>query len=165
MTLCPKKAYIGIGRCLYTHKLMPILLPRLSGTPSIRRRGISRAGTAVPWPEVIQQLSFKYNVQCTMYNGGGVSFPVRGCISVARDGCAREPNPREGIHGSPRIARIARISEKRICGDMRGLRAIWFTVVHRWFLTGRRYENLGIGLAFGNLVSGFIVPSVQIGGS
>ena len=76
-----------------------------------------------------------------MYIGGGVSFPVRGCISVARDGCARGPNPREGIHGSPRIARIARISEKRICGDMRGLRAICEVAVHRWFLTERRYEN------------------------
>ena len=47
--------------------------------------------------------------------------PVRGNISVARDGCARGPNPREGIHGSPRITRIYRCDV--VCGGLRGVRA------------------------------------------
>jgi len=53
----------------------------------------------------------------------------------------RIPNPREGIHGSPRIARIARISAKRVCGDRR---AIWLEAVHRWLLTRRRYKIIGL---------------------
>jgi hypothetical protein len=56
-----------------------------------------------------------------MYNGGGVPFPVRGNISVARNGCACGPNPREGIHGSPRITRIYTCDV--VCGGLRGVRA------------------------------------------
>ena len=47
------------------------------------------------------------------------TIPVRGCLSVAEGGSMRSPNPREGIHGAPRIARIARISAERVCGDRR----------------------------------------------
>ena len=69
------------------------------------------------------------------------TIPVRGCLSVAVGGPMRSPNPREGIHGAPRIARIARISAKRVCGDRR---AIWLEAVHRWLLTRRRYKIIGL---------------------
>jgi len=58
------------------------------------------------------------------------AVPVRGCLSVAVGGPMRSPNPREGIHGSPRIARIARISAERVCGNLRERRAVWLGVVH-----------------------------------
>ena len=57
-------------------------------------------------------------------------IPVRGCISVAWDSCARGPNPREGIHGSPRITRICTCN---VCGILQDLRAICSAAGHRWF--------------------------------
>ena len=76
-----------------------------------------------------------------MYNGGGVMlFPVRGNISVARDGCARGPNPRMGIHRSPRITRICTCN---VCGGLRGLREICSVVVHtRWFGGGEAVRQV-----------------------
>ena len=47
------------------------------------------------------------------------AIPVRGCLSVAVGDPMRSPNPREGIHGFPRIARITRISAERVCGNRR----------------------------------------------
>ncbi len=52
-------------------------------------------------------------------DSGRQAFPVRGCLSVAVDGPMRSPNPSEGIHVSPRIARITRISAERVCGNRR----------------------------------------------
>ena len=68
-------------------------------------------------------------------------IPVRGCISVARDGCARGPNPREGIHGSPRITRICTCN---VCGILRCLRAICSAAGHRWFFDGAKVQNFRI---------------------
>ena len=58
------------------------------------------------------------------------AIPVRGCLSVAVGGPMRSPNPREGIHGAPRIARVTRIPEERACGNLRERRAVWLGVVH-----------------------------------
>jgi hypothetical protein len=49
------------------------------------------------------------------------TIPVRRCLSVAVGGPMRSPNPREGIHGSPRIARIYTCE---ICGWLLERRAI-----------------------------------------
>ena len=68
-------------------------------------------------------------------------IPVRGCISVARDGCARGPNPREGIHGSPRITRICTCN---VCGILRYLRAICSAAGHRWFFDVAKVQNFRI---------------------
>ena len=62
-------------------------------------------------------------------------------MSVAEGVPVRSPNPREGIHGSPRIARITRISTERVCGDLRGLRAIWLAAVHRWLFCGAKIRK------------------------
>ena len=51
-------------------------------------------------------------------------------MSVAEGGSMRSPNPREGIHGAPRIARI---SAERVCGNRQERRAIWLVVGHRRF--------------------------------
>ena len=67
------------------------------------------------------------------------AIPVRGCLSVAVGGPMRGPNPREGIHASPRITRVFAYD---VCGNPRGLRAVWAVAGHRLFLAGRRYENL-----------------------
>ena len=58
------------------------------------------------------------------------TIPVRECLSVAVGGPMRSPNPREGIHGAPRIARITRIPEERVFGNRRKRRGIWLGVVH-----------------------------------
>ena len=54
------------------------------------------------------------------------AVPVRGCLSVAVGGPMRSPNPREGIHGSPRIVRIYTYG---VCGN---IRRIWFVAGHWW---------------------------------
>ena len=59
-------------------------------------------------------------------------------MSVVEGGSMRSPNPREGIHGSPRIARI---SAKRVCGDAMG-GAMWLVAVHRRFLRGESKKNV-----------------------
>lgn len=57
-------------------------------------------------------------------------FPVRGCSPVGTGCGAGFPKPLQGRGTSPRIARIARISAERVCGNLRGLRAVWLAAVH-----------------------------------
>lgn len=76
-----------------------------------------------------------------MYTSGGTTFPVRGCMSVARSGCACGPNPREGIHASPRITRVYTYEGH---GWARGLRTIWMKVVHWWGLKGQKNEKMNL---------------------
>ena len=66
------------------------------------------------------------------------AFPVRGCLSVAEGGSMRSPNPREGIHGAPRIARITRILEERVFGNRRKRRGIWLATGHRMGFEGTK---------------------------
>jgi len=62
--------------------------------------------------------------------------PDRG-QSPAGNGCgAGFPKPLQGRGTSPRIARITRVSAERICGNLRGLRAVWLAAVHWCFFRG-----------------------------
>lgn len=62
-------------------------------------------------------------------------------MSVAEGDPMRSPNPREGIHGAPRIARITRILAEKVCGDAMG-GAMWLVAVHRRFLRGESKKNV-----------------------
>ena len=77
------------------------------------------------------------------------TIPVRGCLSVAVGDPMRSPNPREGIHGSPRIARITRVSAESVCENLRERWAVWLGVVHWCFFDGAKIRKIGIGLVFG----------------
>lgn len=59
-------------------------------------------------------------------------------MSVAEGVLVRSPNPREGIHGSPRIARITRILAEKVCGNLRERRAIWLATGHRMGFEGTK---------------------------
>ena len=70
--------------------------------------------------------------------------PDRGQSPVG-NGCGAgflKPLQRRGT--SPRIARIARVSAERVCGDLRGLRAVWLAAGHRRFFDGAKIRKIGV---------------------
>lgn len=58
-------------------------------------------------------------------------MPVAGVVTV------RGINPREGIHGAPRIARITRIPEERVFGNRRKRWVIWLARTIGEYLRGK----------------------------
>ena len=90
--------------------------------------------------------------------GGGRS-PVGGrdlAVGMSRrdrspvgNGCGEGfPEPLQGRGTSPQIARIARVSAERICGNLRGLRAICSVAVHRRLFDGAKIRKMRVGLRF-----------------
>ena len=59
--------------------------------------------------------------------------PARGQSSVGNGCSAGGPEPLQGRDTSPRIARIARISAERVCGNLRDQRAICGGGGHKGF--------------------------------
>ena len=66
--------------------------------------------------------------------------------SPVGNGCGEGfPEPLKGLDTSPRIARIARVSAERVCGNLRERRAVCSVAGHRCFFDGAKIQKKRIG--------------------
>ena len=122
-------------------------------------------GCGVPWPETAGGVAeWRWGCRGGSLAGQGLErtvLPVRGggqspvegrdlAVGMSRwdrspvgNGCGEGfPEPLQGRDMAPRIARIARVSAERVCGNVT-VWTIWSAAVHRRFFDGAKIRFLG----------------------